>query len=106
LSAAEIARAAGDGDMTAEAVMDEFLDRFARSVASVINLLDPDAIVLGGGLSNIPRLVRELPSRAEAYAFSPEGPSNIIRNMHGDSSGVRGAAWLWREQDIPAGLPR
>jgi fructokinase len=105
LSAAEIAQVAADGDATAEAVMAGFIDRFARSVASIINLLDPDAIVLGGGLSNISRLVRELPSRAEAYAFTPEGPSNIVRNLHGDSSGVRGAAWLWRKEEIPAGLP-
>jgi len=106
LSPAEIAQAAEDGDATAEPVMAEFVDRFARSVASLINLLDPDAIVLGGGLSNISRLVRELPSRAEAYTFSPEGPSNIVRNLHGDSSGVRGAAWLWREEEMHAGLPQ
>lgn len=105
LTAAKIARAARSGDAAAEAVMVLFLDRFARAVASLVNILDPDVIVLGGGLSNIDRLIAELPARVEAYAFAPESPTRIVRNMHGDSSGVRGAAWLWGTDEIQAGLP-
>jgi fructokinase len=56
-------------------------------------------------MSNIELLERELPKRVEAYSFAPELPSRIVRNIHGDSSGVRGAAWLWREDDMSAGLP-
>lgn len=79
-------------------VLDAFLDRFSRAIASVVNIIDPDAIVIGGGLSNIDLLYRELPSRVEAYAFSPQGPTRIVKNRHGDSSGVRGAAWLWPQR--------
>lgn len=106
LTPAEIDIAAQQGDASAEAVMALFLDRFARAVASLVNVLDPDVIVLGGGLSNMNRLVQELPLRVEAYAFAPEGPTRVVRNLHGDSSGVRGAAWLWRPEEIEAGLPR
>lgn len=95
LSATEIAVAAANGDVEARAGMDDFLDRFARAIATLVNVLDPDAIVIGGGLSNIDLLYEELPARVEAYAFSPQGPTRIVRNRHGDSSGVRGAAWLW-----------
>ena len=105
LSAREIAAAAQSGDAQAKAVLERWLDRFARSIATLVNILDPDAIVLGGGLSNIDALYRELPARVEHYAFTPEGPTLIVKNRHGDSSGVRGAAWLWREGD-PEGLPR
>jgi fructokinase len=105
LSAREIAAAADSGDATAKAVMEQWLDRFARSIASLVNILDPDAVVFGGGLSNIDALYRELPARVEHYAFTPEGPTRIVQNKHGDSSGVRGAAWLWREGD-PEGLPK
>ena len=62
-------------------------------------MLDPDAIVLGGGLSNIDALYDELPRRVEHYAFTPQGRTAILRNRHGDSSGVRGAAWLWSEAE-------
>ncbi|HEY3639322.1 MAG TPA: ROK family protein [Rhizomicrobium sp.] len=95
LSAAEIAAAAASGDAAAEVAMEDFFDRFARSIATLVNILDPDVIVLGGGLSNITGLAEELSSRVEAYAFTPEFPPRIVKNMHGDSSGVRGAAWLW-----------
>jgi fructokinase len=84
----------------AKAALERLLDRLARSLASVVNILDPDAIVLGGGLSNLEILYRELPGRVEAYSFTPESPSDIVKNRHGDSSGVRGAAWLWPEHDV------
>ena len=79
--------------------MEDFYDRFARSLASIVNVLDPDAIVLGGGLSNIDALYRELPARVERYSFFPEAPPVVLKNIHGDSSGVRGAAWLWTEDE-------
>jgi fructokinase len=101
----EIAAAAINGDDDAATMMDRFLDRFARAIATLVNVLDPHAIVLGGGLSNIQALYSDLPHRVEQYGFNPEGPTLIVRNRHGDSSGVRGAAWLWREDEVRAGLP-
>ena len=95
----EIVLAAKGGDADAITVIEGFYDRFARSIATLVNILDPDAIVLGGGLSNIDALYTELPPRVEHYAFSPEGRTLILKNKHGDSSGVRGAAWLWREDE-------
>jgi fructokinase len=91
LSAEEIAVS---DSMDARAAMARFIDRFARALASVVNILDPDVIVLGGGLSNIQSLYRDLPPLVERYVFSAEGPTRILPNRHGDSSGVRGAAWL------------
>jgi fructokinase len=95
LMATEIADAALRGEMDAVRLIDDWLDRFARSIATVVNVIDPDVIVMGGGLSKIGALYAELPTRVERYAFHPEGRTKIVRNMHGDSSGVRGAAWLW-----------
>jgi fructokinase len=106
LSAQAIAQAATNGDQAAQAAMTDFLDRFARSIASVVNILDPDVIVLGGGLSNIAMLERDLPDRVQRWTFSSEEPPKIVKNRHGDSSGVRGAAWLWRQEEVAAGLPR
>ena len=99
LLAPEIARTAVEGDPAAAAAMEDFYDRFARAIASVVNILDPDVVVLGGGLSNIAGLAEELPLRVESYSFTPESPTRIVKNLHGDSSGVRGAAWLWREDE-------
>src|ERR1700683_2174418 len=104
LSGTEIAEAAATGDADAGATMELFFDRFARAIATLVNILDPDAIVFGGGLSKIEALYTELPPRVERYAFTPESRTRIVRNMHGDSSGVRGAAWLWREDEIARGL--
>jgi len=98
----EIVALAASGDSTAGAVMEDFYDRFARSIAGIVNILDPDAIVIGGGVSNIDTLYSELPPRVESYAFTPEGRSRIVKNMYGDSSGVRGAAWLWSEDEAAA----
>jgi fructokinase len=70
-------------------------DRLARGLAVVVNILDPDVIVMGGGLSNIARLYDDLPPLVEKYAFTLGSPPRIVKNRHGDSSGVRGAAWLW-----------
>lgn len=99
LLAEQIAEAALSGDAQAKRALERLCDRFARAIASLVNILDPDAIVLGGGLSNIDALYRELPPRVERYAFTPEGQTTIVKNRHGDSSGVRGAAWLWSESE-------
>ncbi|HJW41417.1 MAG TPA: ROK family protein [Rhizomicrobium sp.] len=102
LAGQEIAAAATGGDAEAKAIMEDFYDRFARSLATIVNVLDPDAIVIGGGLSNIDALYTELPARIESYAFTPEGRTQVVKNRHGDSSGVRGAAWLWSEAEAAA----
>lgn len=94
-----VAAASEAGDADARAAMADFHDRFARALATVVNILDPDAIVIGGGLSNIAAIYRELPPLVESYAFTPEGRIRIVQNRHGDSSGVRGAAWLWSETE-------
>jgi fructokinase len=96
----EIASAALNGGSHAAACIDAYLDRLARGLASIINVLDPDAIVLGGGLSNIERLYGELPARIEQYAFSDGISTPVLRAKYGDSSGVRGAAWLWPLQGV------
>ncbi len=102
LAADAVAALATRGDSLASAVMEDFFDRFARAVAGIVNILDPDVIVIGGGLSNIDALYSQLPPRVESYAFSPEGRTTIVKNKHGDSSGVRGAAWLWSEEEASA----
>jgi fructokinase len=91
--------------MAAITVLEAFYDRFAHAISEVVNILDPDVIVLGGGVSNIEALYTELPPRVEHYAFTPEAPPRIVKNQHGDSSGVRGAAWLWSEEEAAAGAP-
>jgi fructokinase len=83
------------GDAQAQAALDRHADRLARGLALVINLLDPDAIVLGGGLSNMDHLYTTVPARLPRFAFSDRIDTPILRNRHGDASGVRGAAWLW-----------
>jgi len=95
LSAREIACAAEIGDVNCRATLARYIDRLARSLASVINLIDPDAIVLGGGLSAIRTLYDEVPQRWRQYVFSDRVVTRLLAPAHGDSSGVRGAAWLW-----------
>ncbi len=91
-----IVAAARTGERAACASLERYTERLARALAQVINLLDPSAIVLGGGLSNIDALIDELPRRWAAHVFSDEVRTPLARARHGDSSGVRGAAWLWR----------
>ncbi|MGH8259906.1 MAG: ROK family protein, partial [Steroidobacteraceae bacterium] len=87
--------AARRGDAPAQASLAAYIDRLARGLASVVNVLDPDAIVLGGGLSNVSELYRDVPLRLKDFAFSDGVDTPIVQAVHGDSSGVRGAAWLW-----------
>ena len=91
----DIIAAAETGDVAALATRTRLIDRAARSLATVINLLDPDVVVLGGGLSNIPGIADDITAQLPAWVFSNDVRTPIVRNRHGDSSGVRGAAWLW-----------
>jgi fructokinase len=95
-SAQEISDAAALGAGEAKDCIEIYKDRLARSLASVVNLIDPEAIVLGGGLSNIVELYDELPQLIANYAFSDSLDTVVLRALYGDSSGVRGAARLWR----------
>jgi fructokinase len=95
LTPPEIALASNAGDNKAAECLDLYQDRLARGLAGVINVLDPDIIVLGGGLSNLAQLYAELRSLVGKHVFSDTIDTPIVRAMHGDSSGVRGAAWLW-----------
>ncbi len=96
-SAAEIASRAEAGDALARTCLADYVDRLARGLAHVINVLDPDVIVLGGGLSNIGRLYDEVPRHWGRHIFSDHVATRLVAPRHGDSSGVRGAAWLWRD---------
>ncbi len=95
LPAPEIVAAAAAGDLSAEATLARYEDRLARSLATVINLMDPAAIVLGGGLSRVSRLYTNVPERWAPYVFSDVVATRLLPPVHGDASGVRGAAWLW-----------
>ncbi len=94
-SAAAIAALASTGEARAMAALARYEDRFARAIAGVINVLDPDVVVLGGGLSNIAQLYANVPARWSRYVFSDRVVTRLVRARHGDASGVRGAAWLW-----------
>jgi fructokinase len=80
-----------------EPTMRRYEERLARALAGVINVLDPDVIVLGGGLSNIERLYDHVPALWGQYVFSDRVATRLVKHLHGDSSGVRGAAWLWND---------
>lgn len=97
LTAVEIAQRAEQGDAACNATLERYEDRLARALATVINVLDPDVIVLGGGLSNIARLYRNVPQLWGNYVFSDRVDTRLLPAKYGDSSGVRGAAWLWGE---------
>lgn len=95
LSAQEIVALAERGDAEAEATLFRYEDRLARALAAVINLVDPNVIVLGGGMSNIQRLYQRVPRYWGRYVFSDHVATKLVAPRYGDSSGVRGAAWLW-----------
>jgi len=101
LSAVEVAEHAEAGDPRAEATMRRYEDRLARALATVINLIDPHVIVLGGGLGQIPRLYQRVPALWGAYVFSDAVATRLVPPRYGDSSGVRGAAWLWSPDERP-----
>lgn len=93
--AAQIVTRANAGDPAATACLDRYVNRLARALATIINVLDPDAIVLGGGLSSIDRLYTEVPRSWSRFVFSDRVDTELLRPKYGDASGVRGAAWLW-----------
>ncbi|NNM74830.1 ROK family protein [Enterovirga aerilata] len=84
------------GNRAARDAYEAYLDRLGRGLASVVNVLDPDIIVLGGGMSNVEELYLDLPSRIAPHVFSDSFTTPVVMHRHGDSSGVRGAAWLWK----------
>jgi fructokinase len=99
-SAREIAALAGNADADATALLDQYCNLLALALATVINIIDPEVVVLGGGLSNMAMLYSEVDKYLPRYVFSDQVNTRILRAMHGDSSGVRGAAWLWRIDEI------
>jgi fructokinase len=95
LRAPEVLARSEAGEPEALAALDRFEDRIARGLAGIINLLDPDVIVMGGGASQIPRIYKNVPTLLPKYVFGKEDDTPLVPAKHGDSSGVRGAAWLW-----------
>ena len=98
LDARQVVELATNGDNSAELCLRRYEDRMARSLAHVINILDPDVIVLGGGMGNIQRLYTNVPELWGQYVFSDRVDTRLVAPKYGDSSGVRGAAWLWNEK--------
>jgi fructokinase len=99
LSAADIEAGAANGDAGCAQAMERYEQRLARALAHVVNILDPDTIVLGGGMSNVRRLYTTVPMLWATWIFSDRVDTSLVRNVHGDSSGVRGAAWLWPAEE-------
>lgn len=98
ITTAELAAAAERGDAEAAAALDRLEDRLARALAGVVNVLDPDVFVVGGGVSRIERLYRNLPGLIKQWTFGGDFDTPIVPAAFGDSSGVRGAAWLWNDR--------
>ena len=91
----EIVALEANGDERAKKEFELYEDRFARLISVMIGIIDPDVIVIGGGMSNVARIYENIPKLLPKYTFSDKIRNKILRNTHGDSSGVRGAAWLW-----------
>lgn len=100
LTAEAIVAAARAGSSEAQATLAAHLDRLGRAAAQVVNLLDPDVIVIGGGLSRIPELIAGLPAAIAPHVFSDAFDTPVRASRHGDASGVRGAAWLWDAESV------
>jgi hypothetical protein len=98
LDAVAIAERAASGDAAAEGALARYEDRMARALATVLNVLDPDVVVLGGGMSRLARLYESVPRLWQAWAFSDRVTTPLRSPVHGDASGVRGAAWLWGDE--------
>lgn len=101
-SGIEIVSLMQTGNALAKLAFGRFIDRLARALAHVVNLLDPDVIVLGGGVSNIELIYEHLPSLLPKYVVGRECDTAVVKNHHGASSGVRGAAWLWAPGEVTA----
>lgn len=103
LTTREIVARLASADEPARATYSRYVDRLARGLATVINVVDPDVVVLGGGMSNLPTLAADLEAALPPYVFTDDFSTRVHRNVHGDSSGVRGAAWLWPADPEPSG---
>ncbi len=99
IPAEQIVLQADSGDPACQATLERYIDRLARGLGAMINILDPDCIVLGGGLSNCQQLYDQMPAIWGRYIFSDHVATRLLPPRHGDSSGVRGAAWLWLENE-------
>ncbi len=97
LRSAEIIGLMRAGDRLAGMLWKRYVDRVGRGLSMVVNILDPDIFVMGGGMSNVEELYSELPAALAGYTFSPVFDTPIVKAKHGDASGVRGAAWLWKD---------
>ena len=95
LKGEQIVARARQGEAAARGALERYVHRLARALAHVVNLLDPDVIVLGGGMSNVDELYELVSPQLAQYVFGGEADTPVVRSKHGDSSGVRGAAWLW-----------
>jgi fructokinase len=98
-----IAERAAGGDAACQATLAEHHERLARALALVLTLVDPDVVVLGGGLAALPSLYDEVPARWARWVYGGTALTRLARNVHGDASGVRGAAWLWDEGQAARG---
>jgi fructokinase len=101
-TAVVIGERANEGDPGAAATLDRYVERLGRALAVVVNIVDPEVVVLGGGVSNLPGLPQRVSQALPAHVFSDQVVTRVVRNRHGDSSGVRGAAWLWTEAEARA----
>jgi fructokinase len=106
LDSAGVAARAAAGDAEAQAALRRYAHRMARGLAMIVNVLDPDVIVLGGGMSNIAALYEDVPALLPQFVFSDRVVTRLVPPRHGDASGVRGAAWLWRVDESIDALPR
>ena len=95
MSSEQIVKLDLNKDQKADLELSSYEDRMARLMAVMIGIFDPDAIILGGGMSNIDRFYKNIPKLIPKYTFSNKVETKVLKNIHGDSSGVRGAAWLW-----------
>ena len=102
VDATAVVARASSGDALARAALDRYAHRLARGLATVVNVLDPDAIVLGGGMSNLGELYETVPRLLPEFVFSDRVDTAVVPPKHGDSSGVRGAAWLWSPEEAAA----
>lgn len=102
LEAEDLVALAGEGDKQCLGSLARYEERLARALSAIINIVDPDVIVLGGGLSNITRFYHTVPPLLARFAMSRELTTRLVQNHHGDSSGVRGAAWLWPQMGAPS----
>lgn len=106
VAAEEIIQAANAGDTSARLAFEALIERIGKAIATVCNIIDPDAIVIGGGLSNVPEIIERIPSVIGSHVFSDAWSAHVVQAKWGDSSGVRGAARLWSPGEVPLSLPR